>query len=313
MQNLVNLQQPLFQIESTPQISDETKLKVFEILEKTNLNWSVRKEDLITASGLQTPNAGVFRNDTNEWLGTVSKKYTPYQNDDLITTIVEASSYIGLNIEKGGTINNGKKVYVQLSLPDEYIGNSSVKRYITGLNSHNGLSSIAFGSTNTVMACQNTFLKVYSELQKFRHTSTASEKVKAAVMEMKNTIMQDNNLMETFKLMSSIDLKDEAISNVMLNCFGVDLDSNQSKVSSRKVKTIETISKSIETEIQLEGKTLWGLFNGITRFTNHHATTPEKSNDYIMNGQGYLTNLKGYNTIMDWITKNTKEEVATAY
>jgi hypothetical protein len=294
-------------------ISEETSQKVFEVLEKTNLNWSVRKEDLITQSGLQTPNAGVFRNDNDEWLGTVSKKYTPYQNAELITTLVEASDYIGLNIDKGGFLNNGKRVYVQLQLPDEYIGNSSVKRYITALNSHNGLSSIAFGSTNTVVKCSNSFLKVYNELEKFRHTSTANEKVKAAIMEMKNTIIEDNNLMETFKTMSTIDLKDEAMAKVMINCFAVDLDADKSKISSRKLKTIQTISNCIETEIKLEGNNLWGLFNGITRYTNHHATSLEKKNDYIMTGQGYITNVRAFNTIMDWISKNTAEEIQAAY
>ena len=62
------------------EISVEQGLKVLEILEATNLNWSVRKEDLMSSSGLITPNSGIYRNDTNEWLGTTSKKYIPYQN-----------------------------------------------------------------------------------------------------------------------------------------------------------------------------------------------------------------------------------------
>lgn len=291
------------------QVSEETANKVFDVLTETGLNWSVRKEELVTSSGLITPNAGIFRNDNNAWLGTVSKKYTPYQNQDLVTTIVEASEHIGLSIANGGALQNGKRVFVQLELRPEFIGNSEVKRYITALNSHNGLASIAFGSSNTVVACSNTFFKVYSELQKFRHHSNAHDKIKLAILELKNTIKEDVRLMETFKLMSSLPIQDEIVANVVKKCFSIDLDKNQSELTSRQIKKTETIISAIETEQKLEGNTLWGLFNGITRFTNHHSTSSINKQDYVMAGQGYITNLNGYNSIIDWIEKNTAQTV----
>jgi hypothetical protein len=300
--------QELIDVTENQNLSIEKNMKVFSILEETGLNWSVRKENLISESGLTTPNSGIYRNDTNEWLGTTSKKYTPYQNAELVTTILEASEDIGLKIEKGGTLSNGKLVYVQMELKEEFIGVSQVKRYITALNSHNGTSSIAFGSSNEVVICQNSFFKIIKEMKKFRHTQSAGEKVKLAVMEMKNTIMEDINLMNTFKLMDSIKVEDEAIHNLIKSCFGIDIDKDHKKRTSNK---LELINNAIDIEFELEGRTMWGLFNGITRYTNHYGSknTHKSKEDYIMNGVGYNVNINAYDSILNWIDKNTIENI----
>lgn len=293
--------------ENTFEVSEATAENVFESLEQTGLNWSVRKEGLISQSGLATQSVGIFRSDNNAWLGTVSPKYTPYQNKELVTTIVEASNYIGLNIASGGTLKGGQKVFIQLELPEEHIGNSGVKRYITALNSHNGKSSIAFGSTNTVVVCQNTFYKAYRELQKFRHTTSAFERIKLAVMEMKNTIKEDVKLMETFKLMSSLNIKDEVLEQVMKNTFKVDLNQSTDDIHGKRLDKMEKIANAIEIEKNLEGNTLWGLFNGITRYTNHTIKHKGTKADNVMMGEAYKHNLVAFNTIVNWIEQNTAE------
>lgn len=295
-------------IATQSEVSVEFGNKVLDVLSDTNLNWTVRKEDLISSTGLTTPNCGIFRNDTNAWLGTVSKKYTPYQNQDMVKTIVEASDYIGLNVSNGGELRGGKHVFIQLELPEEYIGKSNVKRYVTALNSHNGLGSVAFGSTNTVVVCQNSFYKAYKEIQKFRHHSSAYDKIKLAILELKNTVKEDLRLMETFKCMASLNVKDELIHKVVSECFAIDLDSTLDK--GRSVKKKDSIIEALDIEQKLEGNTMWGLFNGVTRYTNHYETTPNKKNDHIMSGQGYLRNIKAYNLICNYIEKEHSELVS---
>jgi phage/plasmid-like protein (TIGR03299 family) len=292
-----------------PIVSDKVAEKVFDVLTETNLNWSVRKENLVSASGLPTNSVGIFRSDNNSWLGTVTSKYTPYQNSELVTTIVEAAEYIGIEVASGGCIKGGQKVFLQLQLPDAFIGKSAVKRYITALNSHNGKSSVAFGSTNTVVVCQNTFYKAYRELPKFRHNTNAFERIRLTAMEMKNSIKEDVKLMETFQLMSSLGIKDDALEAVMKNTFNIDLNQSQDKMHGKKFNKIQKVAQAIEIEKNLEGNTLWGLFNGITRYTNHMITYKGTAADNIMQGQGYNYNLKAFNTIVEWIEKNTTETV----
>jgi hypothetical protein len=290
----------------------EVEQKTQNALTELNLNWSVRKEPLFTANGIQSGSTGIFRNDNDAWLGTVSSKYTPYQNEDMVRTIIEASSYLGLEAVNGGCLNGGKRVFIQLELPEAKVGKSDVKRYITALNSHNGLNSVAFGSSNTVMACQNKFLKVYQEVPKFRHHSNTVEQIKQAVTDIQKTAMQDIKLMQAFQLMESVGIADEMREKVYLHCFGLDLnDIGSIEKNTRKNKVLTLVNEALEVEKSLAGDSAWGLFNAVTRYTNHDKALRANTSreDYLMNGQGYTTNNIAFNIITEWIESNTKQSV----
>lgn len=290
--------------------------KTFDLLEATGLNWEVKKVPLITTDGYDTGSYGVMKNNwtdaglvSNEWLGTVRKQYEPFQNWQLAETIIEAGEKLNLTEFRGGSLKENTKVFLQAQIDPTIIGRSEIKRYITALNSHDGSSSIGFGSTNTVVVCQNTFYKAYKEVSKFRHTITAESRVKEAVEQFKLSMVNDEMLMEDFKLMASKPLNDEVKESVIRLLFNVDKNTKQDDLGTRKLNKIVEFSKCINTSIEEQGNTIWALFNGVTRYTNHVAA-PTDANDkltYLMDGAGYNTNQLGFDTIMDWIRKNSHE------
>ena len=281
--------------------------KAIELLNSTGLNWEVQKLALKTDDGRETESFGIFRTDNSKWIGTVGPQYTPFQNTELAETLLAASDGVGIEFNRGGLLRHGAKVYLQAQLPSEYIGRSDVNRYITALNSHDGSTSIAFGSSSTVVICQNTFYRAYKELQKFRHTTNAKANIENAIADMRATLELDNKLMDKFKRMADAKLSEEVFSNILKACFDVSMDKRLSEYSTRKKNQIESINKAVEKEIELEGPTLWGLFNGITRYTNHIAVKPENKNEYLMSGTGYKTNVTAFNEIMTFIEANTAE------
>ncbi len=281
-----------------------TEEKTFDLLESTGLNWTVKKEELQSLDGKPTESFGIFKSD-GKWLGTVGNQYEVFQNHELASTIIQATDNLGYVTTRGGSLANNKKVYFQAELPNEFIGKSEVLRWITSLNSHDGTSSIGFGSSNTVVVCQNTFYKAYQGLQKFRHTSSAKERIDRAIIELKVALQNDDKLMTSFKKMADLPLKDEIFAKVLESCFDVSLETKASELSTRKKNQLTSINESIVKEIQLEGATIWGLFNGITRYTNHYATKPENKDEYLMIGGGYRTNLVAFDTIMKWVEENT--------
>jgi len=292
----------------------EQNEKILDVLESTGLNWSVIQIPLVTLSddpdinGLKSGSTGIFRKDTKQWLGSVTDKYIPYQNSQLAETLVLASEGIGLDVSRGGMLHEGKKVYLQCELKTEFIGKSSVRRHITALNSHNGSTSIGFGSSNTVVVCENTFYKAYRDIPKFRHSESAVERIKLAMQELRRTIVMDEKLMKNFKIMSDTPLRDEIFASILKECFDINLDAKKGDINGNKLKVAEKVNLAMKTEMELEGATLWGLFNGVTRYTNHSTNTKQKT-EFIMTGRGYHINLIAYNTIMDWIGKNTKQEI----
>jgi phage/plasmid-like protein (TIGR03299 family) len=287
--------------------------RIFDILEKTKTNWTVNKLPLVSApDNYPTGSYGLFRNDNHTWLGSVKDRYVPMQNHVLLGFLLDAVDMLDLEVTNGGTLNDGKKIYYQIALNDEHVGNSGVKRQLTGLNSHDGTRSIAFGSSNTVVVCQNTFHRAYTELNKVRHYITAYNTVKELAMNLRERIDADNELMTTFKRMADIPLRDEMVERIITKLFKVDNTNERVDDLHHKTKNnIMNFANSLDTEIKLEGKTIWGLFNAVTRYTNHHAapSDKERKDSYLMIGTGAMLSNLAYDELMQYVDANTREYV----
>ena len=122
--------------------------RIQNLLESTKLNWNVRTETTQTESGIILPNIALVREDTNEILGVHSTNYVPYQNEQLMELLDRVSNYTGLDIHRGGMFGGGKKVFIQLKSNDLRLGNDRIEGFVTGVNSFDGTTSLAFGNSN---------------------------------------------------------------------------------------------------------------------------------------------------------------------
>jgi len=70
--------------------------------------------------------------------------------------------------------------------------------------------------------------------------------------------------------------------------------------STRKINSAMQLQQSINTEMQVHGSTLWGLFNGVTHYVNHKKSVPNRAfgrdESLIVGGGAKLAN-KAYNMI----------------
>lgn len=274
--------------------------KIFDLLYDHGLAWKAEKKPLFAkkedGGELLTSSFGVFRSDNDDCLGVCKERYEVFQNSELAKTIVDAAGDLNLEVKKGGMLQGGKKVFLQVVLPDETIGNSGIQRYLTSMNSHDGSSSIGFGTTNTVVICQNTFHKAMRDVEKIRHTASYSTRVKDAVEAIKNAINGESLLMDNFKRMSDTKIEDDKFVIDLVSKI-LKIDKNE-KASTRKSNQVQQMAQDIRTDINIHGNNLWGLFNGITRYTNHSQVKAEKSTENVMVGQGAKMNDLAFNEIM---------------
>ena len=278
---------------------------VLDIMNKYKLNWDVKKIPLFTneeGGSLPTNSFGIFRSDNNAWLSTQGKNYVPLQNFDLVSSVITASANIkefDLDAVHAGQLSQGRKIYVQLPMEDEVIGNSKVNRWITALNSHDGSSCVAFGSQQTVVVCQNTFYMAYKNLTHVRHNMNAKDKLMAMATDLNNSLMEDQLLTEEFKRWVDMPVTSRQIEMVKNGIVALNEDKEE-KLSMRKQNQLIKIDRAIDQEFSLEGENLWGLFNGVTRYTNH-TMSPNKTQldikESLMVGQGARINKNAYNQI----------------
>jgi hypothetical protein len=127
--------------------------QVKTLLDKTNLNWTVRQEDLQTTSGISIPNKkALVREDNNTIVGVHSDGYQPYQNYELMDLLHQVSGRTGLEVHRGGDFKGGGRIYVQLKGNDLKLGNDRIEGYLTGVNSFDGSTSLSFGHSNTTIS-----------------------------------------------------------------------------------------------------------------------------------------------------------------
>jgi hypothetical protein len=276
-----------------------------DLLNKHGLAWRVIEEPLVSKSGLPTSNIGLFRTDNNAHLGTHTTRYNPCQNAELAKMLVYACSPIeDLDLEgsRGGEFFGGKKVFFQIPLPAVTIGKTEVQRFLTALNSFDGSTAVALGTCQTVVVCQNTFWKAYknAEMSKVGHYSTMKAKLEALTEQIHYTIAKDMEQVETFRKMEQTPIFDTDITALKHKIFSIEDAYN---IGTRKQNRMLKFDSDLELEFAEQGRNAWGLFNGVTRYTNHTLKANQSYSDKMSNiicGTGAKVNAIAF----DHITKS---------
>ena len=272
--------------------------RVANLLDRFGLRWSVQKEALYLADGTQTPFVGIVRDDTRQVFTTCKDSYNPYQNSELAELLIRISEIGGYEIHTGGMFKNGGKVFVQLKSGNIINGigknNDKVIGYTTGINSHDGSTSLRWGSTNVTISCQNTFNMAAKELTNtLRHTNSLHNKVDIYLREVGVTIQEEKSLFDKFIRLSEIPVKQKHIAKVVREVTGVDILMNeteaQEKFSTYNLNRTSELLECVSNEMAQKGETMWGLFSGVTNYTTHVMPVPNRDNarlesKYVGNG-----------------------------
>lgn len=243
-----------------------------EFLSESNLDWTVSAQQLQTESGIiLEKQVALVRNDTQKVLSVRGKGYELYQNNQLIDLLLSASEKSGLELHKGGFFGDGEKVFIQLKSNDLKLGNDLIKGYVTGVNSFDGTTSLAFGHSNVTISCQNTFFAAFRDVNnKIRHTKNMVYKIDDILKQMESTVKVEEKIFDTIIKMSQAPITEKAKDMAIRTLF----DIKPKIVSYDEVTTyiknrMEIFNGDLIGEIAEKGNNMWGLFSGITKYTTH--------------------------------------------
>ena len=248
--------------------------RIKNLLDQTNLNWNVRTESIQTESGITIQDKiALVREDTNDIVGVHSDGYRPFQNQELFELLDKVSNMTGLELTKGGLFKEGRRVYVQMKSADLRLGNDLIKGYLTGINSFDGSTSLAFGHSNTTISCMNTFFRVMQGLQnKVRHTKSLSLKVEDICRRLDVVLEEEKETFRFITELSETRFDDLLKEKVTRKLFGIKPEVNLNDEDSISTRTRNNLSRfyiDLNGEINQKGDNLWGLFSGVTKYTTH--------------------------------------------
>jgi phage/plasmid-like protein (TIGR03299 family) len=259
--------------------------------EENNLNWKVRQEPIQTESGIIIPNRmAIIREDTNTPLSVMAESYQPYQNHELIELLEKVSNQTGMEIKKSGLFGDGEKVYIQLKSNDLKMGNDRVEGYLTGINSFDGSTSLAFGPSNVTISCTNSFFASFRGLNtKVRHTKNMVLRIDDICRSLENVLEDEKKMFESIVMLSETKIGNGDIDNVIKKLFNIDKNVNLTDDSSLSTVTKNKLSRfyvDMNGEIGGKGDNLWGLFSSVTKYTTHSLSKNDNTEAKMFGGVG---------------------------
>lgn len=263
-----------------------------EILQTTGLDWNVRIEKTFTESGIELDRIGLVREDNNTILGVHSNGYVPYQNEQLVDLLQRVSSLTGLEIHRGGEFGGGKKVFIQLKSNDLRLGNDRVEGFVTGINSFDGSTSLAFGNSNLTISCQNTFFSAYRNLEKIRHTKNMNVRIDEICRGVDVLVQEEQEMFDTIKKMSETRFDQRTKDRVIKSLFDIDMDiqlnnfNDEERLSTNVKNKLSRLYIDMNGELQEKGDNVWGLFSGVTKYTTHSLSKNDNTENKMFGTYG---------------------------
>lgn len=260
------------------------KMEVQEILKEAKLDWSVRTETIQTVSGIEIPESmAIVREDTNKVLSVRGVGYHPYQNEELMELLHRVSSKTGLEIHRGGFFGEGEKVFIQLKSDDLRLGNDRIEGFLTGINSFDGSTSLAFGPTSLTISCMNTFFGAFRQMTtKVRHTKNMVLRVEDICQKLEVALNDEKEIFTNIVRLSETPLDDIIRDSVTRQLFKIPknvLLNDAKAISTRTRNLMDRYYIDSVGEINQKGENLWGLFSGVTKFTTHSLSSVRKTYD----------------------------------
>jgi len=248
--------------------------RVESVLEQVKLNWTVREETITTESGIVIPKSkAIIREDNNKVLAVHGEGYFPFQNHQLVELLDNVSRQIGLPIHRGGYFGDGGKVYLQLKSNDLKLGDDRIEGYITGVNSFDGSTSLAFGPSNITISCQNSFFAAFRNLDtRVRHTKNMVLRVDEICRALELVMEEEKTMFNDIVKLSEtrINVNDKDWVTKLLFDLKKDADlNNLEEIPTVTQNRLSRFHIDLNGELKEKGDNLWGLFSGITKHTTH--------------------------------------------
>ncbi len=256
---------------------------VAEILDQFGLRWTVSVKPMVLgeAPEVATSIMGIVRDDNNAVFAACKKGYTPFQNSRLAELAIDIAGKAGYNVHSGGMFKGGAKVYLQLKSGQDLNGigenRSKIEGFITVIDSHDGTHSAKWGNVTHTICCGNTYTLARKALKNSaRHTVSIFNVVDQYLQELEGLHTEMADMYQQFRQMATRPIGEKEITAVVKELTG--FDATKTEQSQYTVNRAADLLVSINGEIKQKGATRWGLFSGVTNYTQYRMPQPKRDN-----------------------------------
>lgn len=225
-------------------------------------------------------------------LGVVHDDFVPLQNREGIEAFDEVFGLGGKVYETGGWLGDGERIWLLARAGDplEPLPGDEVRRYVLFANSHDGSTAIRVRRTGIRVVCQNTFTLALGERAagpelRLRHAFSL-EALRGELQLLRDRWKaEERDLAAGLRLLGARQAPAGALPVLLDRLFPLPkapaLGASRAVLLSFERRLAETeeargtLAQLVEagrgTELKNVRGSLWGLFNAVTEYADHHA------------------------------------------
>jgi len=260
----------------------EHALTAEEALAAASLDWQVEKKQIYfrNETGIYTEANGfaVVRTDHQIPLGIVSDKYIPIQNRESFDFLDNLVMTKEAKYHTAGALNNGAKVWLLVKLPEKIVilRDDVIEQFLLLVNSHDGRSCLKVLFTPTRVVCQNTLtlaLRQARVLVNIAHRGDIGSKKFEAQRILGIAMTHFKDVENAYKNFAA-----HQITTTDLKKYIADVIPGESKTILTMREKIEELHE-VGAGAEMTRGTLWGAYNAVVEFVDHHKINYEKNPD----------------------------------
>ena len=300
-------------------ISQEIKERAQEILMRYDLDFEIEKSplvghrevideenQLVGIYEIPSEYAGLLNTQSGEIINSVKSGYAVAQNRNFIELALAGVDRFDVDtyVAKAGVLNGGRRVFIQFGLEGQAFNGDTITRYIMIINSNDG-HKFSVGVGEQVMSCMNQFFSFHKSAQsKFSHTASLENRLEEIPFLLESALQTIGLMDELYDTMYRTPCTNEMLDGLVKHMVGISYadDLEALEIGTRKKNNMDALYNAIYHEFDCKGDNLWGLFNGITYWTNYVKKHPKRDNgklESLVIGTGQRTNQKA----LDYIAK----------
>ena len=241
--------------------------------------------------GFNSPGSfGVYKSNGGDALGVVGKSYNPANMELILAGFLKALEVTELDINKVkyNEFLGGRKVSLSIPLPTKKLERSPMKgdiverkvQVVTGFDGKTSSQTVA-----SILRCWcdngSTTWESASSL-KYKNTKGNDIKILSMAASIEHSVKSSNFELQTLDNMFDVELTTDMKNAFIKKVTGYDMkEYNEMKTGRRNI--LDAINQSIGIELSNTGNNLFGLYNGITRYTTHNMAKGDLDKMFFSN------------------------------
>jgi len=242
-----------------------------EVSMKTELGWEVHTKQIELGGHILKDRVALMRSDNDEILGIRSNNYHPFTNRNMQELVDRISDFGGFRFQGYSEFGGGRKIlaFFQNQESNLKLCGQDVKDYLIIGNSHDASSKLFVGTSNYMFRCENQFSEKIRTFER-RHDRYVSAHDIPIDRIIRSYQMGRQALYERMAKFQQVKVDYRTIQDLKANLFATEIEILDTKefIKVKETSRSKKFDEALAREISELGNTLWGLFNGVTRYTS---------------------------------------------